>query len=230
MIKRGAGNIEFILSFILFISFTAAALYFFNPVRELKSGEASRDYVINTIIKNTSVDLDSYSIVINTADLSKKDFNVNIPGISSQKNAKVVDYYGAILDSKRGGENVCFTRNNGENFSTIYLSDDIDENNGACSGSTDYTLASSSSNRVISEKKVMQLREAYYANYSLLKKQLDVPEGFEFSFSLEFSNGENITVERSGPLRGEIFSNTKIKEVLRKRGTSQFGYLTVRVW
>jgi hypothetical protein len=51
-----------------------------------------------------------------------------------------------------------------------------------------YQIASSSTDKIISESRIAML--AYYVNhgnYSLVKEQLNIPAGVDFSFRLEFS-------------------------------------------
>jgi hypothetical protein len=229
MEKRGASNIEFILAFMLFAGFLVTILYLYNPTKDLSAMESSRDYVMNKIIKNTSIELDAYSIVI--TETATGDIQVNIEGIDTTKNVRAVDYYGKPMTAVRSGDNICLARS-AENFATLYFSEDLDEITGSCSSpsSINYRIASSITSEVISEKRILLLNNSYYSNYPLLKEQLGIPESVEFSFSLEFPDGETINAERAKPLSGEVFSETKLREVLRKEGSSKFGYLTVQIW
>ncbi|HLF54051.1 MAG TPA: hypothetical protein VI544_02630 [Candidatus Nanoarchaeia archaeon] len=229
MKKRGAGNVEFILSFILFISFTMAALYFFNPIQNTQNLESSKNYVINVIIENTSVELDTYSIIIHDSS-DAQSIEVSLSEIDAGKKVRVVDYYGSTMDSKRDDGQICFKRVNDENFATIYFSEDIDGSEGACGGNPDYKMGSSINSKVISEKRILQLKNAYYKDYSSLKSLFNIPKNLDFSFSFEFPNGEIISAETDVLLRREVFSDTKTKEILREDGTTLFGYLTVKVW
>jgi hypothetical protein len=228
MEKRGASNIEFILAFMLFAGFLVTILYLYNPTKDLSAMESSRDYVMNKIIKNTSVELDSYSIVITE---TTGNIQINIEGIDPTKKVGAVDYYGKPMTAVRSGDNICLART-AENFATLYFSEDLDEIIGGCSSpsSISYRIASSITSGVISEKRLLQLKDFYSSDYSSLKEQLDIPESVEFSFVLEFPDGETINAERTGPLSGEVFSETKLREVLRKDGSSIFGYLTVQIW
>ena len=230
MKKKGAGNIEFILAFILFVSFTAAAIYFFNPTKNVQNLESARGYVTNILLENVSVELDSYSVIIDASD-NVNDLKVSISDIASDKNVRVVNYSGNEMSSKRHSNNVCFTRDNEEKFVTLYFSEDLDDGGDeACSRSTDSRIASSMSTRVISEKRFRQLKENYNASYSSLKEHFNIPAGMDFSFSLEFPGDETISAEKAVPLRREVFSDTEIKEILRNSGNLTFGYLTVKVW
>lgn len=231
MKNRGAGNIEFILAFVLFVSFTATALYFFSPVKNVQTLESSREYVEGAIVANASVELESYSIIIDE-DNHENNIEVSLPGISSTKSVRAVGYYGNLLESKRetNSDRVCFSRSQ-ERLIALYFSEDIEGEWGGCSGSAEgYEIASSTRANAISEKKILQLKERYSTNYSLLKKELGVPSGIDFSFSFEFPDNENITAERAIPLRREVFSDVQTKEILRENGELVFGYISVKVW
>ncbi len=232
MNKRGVSNIEFVLAFIMFVGFVVAALYFFNPTRNLKAVELSRDYVANEIIKNCSVELDSYSIIVNSYETKLK---VSIPGIASNKRARVEDYYGAKLTAAREGDRVCFQRKNAEfkDFVTVHFSEDFEEREDIdCSGISEegYSVASSAKENVISENRMIKLIENYDNDYESLKKALNVPDNIDFSFTLEFPGGYEMSAEKKTPLRVEIFSETELREVIKQNGESEFAYLTVRVW
>lgn len=222
MEKRGATNIEFIMAFVLFAGSLTVIFYFFNPVSDVRSMESSKDYVMNTIITNTSVEVDSYSIILEGSSVG-----VNIPGTSGM-NAKVVDYYDRPLDSEKHGSSVCFSCT--EKLAVIYFSEDIDGAPGSCTETAgEYQIASSSNNSIISEKRILGLKDNY-EDYSSLKEQMGIPASMDFSFTLEFSADDSIIAAQDETGRGEVFSETVLKEVLRKDGTSQFGYLTVSVW
>jgi hypothetical protein len=122
MHKRGVSNLEFILAFVLFAGFTVAALYFFNPVKNLKDMDYSRDYTLSKIIENTSVELDSYSIVITESAPSK----MKIGGLEIVSNVSAIHYDGSIIDSSKMGDNICIDRDiSGREIITLYFSKDI---------------------------------------------------------------------------------------------------------
>lgn len=228
MNRKGASNIEFVLSFILFAGFVVSALYFFNPTTSSKSMTVSGDYASNEIIKNTSVELSSYSVVVSSSEI---DIMISLPGADGGKGVKVEDYNGRQVPSKRYGDEICVMReSSSQTFLVMRFSEDIQGISGPCTGGTGYEIASSTTDSVISEKRIKKLNEMYNRDYAALKKQLDMPENIDFSFSLVFSNGDTISAERNKPARAEVFSQTKIEEILMEDGTSQFGRLTVSIW
>lgn len=230
MNKKGAGNIEFILAFLLFISFTAATIYFFNPVKSKTSLESSVDYVFNEIVRNASVEIDSYSIVIREMNINN--INITISGIASNKKVLAFDYDGNSMRAERNGDVVCIEKNN-KNFSTLYFSEDINEKpvQSDCLLTTNYKISSSLTSDILSERRIRDLSSLYSSNYNQLKEQFNIPANLEFSFSFVFPNElDKIEGGRKAPLRAEVFSTSKAKEILRENGDVQFGSLTVSVW
>lgn len=235
MKKRGAGNIEFIMAFLLFISFTAATIYFFNPVNSETSLESSMDYIFNEIARNASVVLDSYSIV--NLQEPPSSVTIKIDDISSNKKIRAVDYYGGELGSGRKSDRefcVDIANMGDVKFVNLYFSEDITPSSSiACTSDLNeeqYKISSSLTNGVLSEKRIKYLNETYHLNYNRLKAQLNIPANLEFSFSFVFPNGDRIEGGRKAPLRAEVFSTSKAREVIRENGEVQFGSLTVGVW
>ena len=73
------------------------------------------------------------------------------------------------------------------------------------------------------------MKNEYDSSYSSLKTKLNIPNGIDFSFSLDFPT-YSIIAERDKPLRAEIFSETKLKEVLKTNGAFEFAYITSKIW
>jgi len=226
MHKRGMSGLEFILAFVLFVGFTVAALWIFNPVGSPKTLEYSGEYTLKKIISNTSVGLESYSIAI-PVDADK--ILIYVSGINSNKGVSAVDYSGQILSSAKSGGGYCIGVNN-KKFVNLYFSEDIISGSDSSCNSGEYEVASSLNESVISEKRISSLKASYESNYLELKNQLGIPNEVDFSFSLEFSTNDKISAGNVKSF-GEIFSKTERKEVLREsNGIPQFGQLTVKVW
>jgi hypothetical protein len=234
MQKRGATNIEFVLAFVLFAGFIATILYLFNPIRTTGIPETTRSYIVNEIVSNVSVKLDSYSVTIPAA-VSDEVIAVNISGEDGGMKSRVENYYGSQFKSERVGDIVYFNRTSRtEGFASVKLSEDFKVGAGVSNKPNlypiHYKIASSSSDEVISEIRVRKLNESYYGDYNDLKKQLGIPDNIDFSFVLTMADGFKITAEKGIPLRAEVFSENVLKEILREDGVSEFGDLTVKIW
>ena len=228
MKRKGAGNVEFILAFVLFSGFTITALYLFNPFVNTTSLTSTRDYVEGAIISNSSVELESYSVIITGGN----DVMIDFPKVSQNKGVVVLNYSDNLTNSQRDSlGRVCFTKQSSEKFFMVSFSEDIvGGTKPTCTGSASYRLGSSVSDKLLSEKRILQIKNSYYSDYSALKQQLDIPPNVDFAFSFKFKDGQVIEGTRSIPLRTDVFANTKIEEILRTNGKSEFGYLTVSVW
>jgi hypothetical protein len=231
MKKRGAGNIEFILSFVMFAGFVVAALYLFNPVKDIGSMDSARAYVFDTISKNASIKLDSHSIKVISMTARQGVVGIELAGFPERK-VRAEDYYGKKLDAYKSGTSV-YVRSGGKDFMVLKFAEDFEESAPFTRRAIDpseYQIASSISGEVLSEKRIIQLNESYWKDYAFLKKALGIPSNVDFSFSLEFSNGNAIKAERAAAVRREVFSETRMLEVLKKDGTSEFAYLMVKIW
>ena len=72
MEKRGVSNIEMVISFLMFIGFTFAALLLFNPTSSNdRMVDSSLNYAINAIVQNASIDIISYSVKLTAPDDAK---------------------------------------------------------------------------------------------------------------------------------------------------------------
>jgi hypothetical protein len=183
---------------------------------------------------NASVEVYSYSVKMETSGSCSGDIiAVSAPATGSGKNARVEDYYGAALLSKKSGGNVVFERGS-NNFAVVKFSEDFDAGNLTkeitVTGTNCYTIASSYSSKALSEKKILEMNRSYYADYNALKKKLNIPENINFGFTLKFDNNKMIVAEREAPLRVDVFSETSRTEIIKKDGSSEFGQFVIRTW
>lgn len=235
MEKRGIGHIEFILSFILFITFAIFAIAIFNPIKTSKLTDSALPYATSEIIKNTSVDLTIYSVKIKPGiPLGQTVIAVGLQVISPEDNVRVENYDGKVLPSKKAGNTVYFEFGS-ENFVLIKLSKDLEPYAPAPSetpavNTAYYEIASSSVEKIISEKRLLALNKSYYENYETIKSNLKTPAQINFAFSTTFSEQDKIISQREIPGSVEVFSYSKRTEILRKNGNSVFADFGVNIW
>jgi hypothetical protein len=235
MNKRGISHIEVLLSFLIFIGFVIFALYFFSPIKTSRLVESSTSYAFNEIIEVSSVEVEIYSASL--TGLSPV-VEVTLPSSLVNANARVENYLGVELPSSKQGDTICFEGTNagygsgGDGFVTIKLSEDLEPNipGASCPGVASYTLASSSSNKVLSEKRVLELKTSYDGNYVALKQSFNLPGRVEFGFLVEFDDGRTINAMRGRQSNVEIFSDMERIEILSVSGNVEFADLTVEIW
>jgi hypothetical protein len=233
MNKKGAGHIEFILSFILFVGVVTFAIFFFNPAADSKVVGSTLPFVFSEFKKNVNVEMDMFSIVINK-DLAKGEvISVEIKEVDLEKNIRVEDYKGSVLNSVRAGDIVSFNFNK-EDFVFVKFSEaftsPVPPSKTAPEKESYYEIASSSSRELISEEKVMELKELYESDYEASKERFNLPPGLDFSFVLAFSNEDFISAQRDIPAGVEIFSKIRREEVLREEGGLAFADLSIAIW
>ncbi len=233
MNKRGASHIEVILSFVLFIGVVGFALYFFSPVNNSTLVDSSLYYAFKEFFNNVSVGVETYSTKINTSQ-SINIIAVNIsPAISANNNVRVETYDGNVLPSRRQGEIVYLDRQ-GSNFTKIKFSQDFTPYQGFAGSapldSNNYTIASSTIEDIISEKRVVSLNSSYNLDYTEVKKNFDLPNTIDFSFDLRFSQNDFISPNEIRPENVEIFSENRKEQILRNNGGIGFADLRVTIW
>lgn len=228
MNKRGISHVEVIFAFVLFITFVAGAIYFINPTRSDQSGEIASRYALDSIITNASSSLIRYSFVVkdNSPNIVKFELSSSYSGL----NAIAKTEAGDLLRSKRAGNEV-YVDLNSNNFTNIELSDAFDSNNSDIKGGqpSKYDVASITSEKVISEKKIYDLEESYYSDYSEMKNDLGIPTGNDFSFYLIYD--ENNKIEANSNSTGiSRYAYERNVKVAKANGQIKFGVLRVLVW
>lgn len=233
MNKRGAANVEVVLAFVLFITVMGFAIYFFNPVKSSGKGETASTYALDDIIKNASVKMTEYSVVLNP----NSPIAIRISNQNAGYGAYAENYAGNKLGLNRtidGSGDIIYINPMGNNFTTIRISEDISPGYvhipPASSGPGLYKIASVSSEEILSEKRILQLKQSYYGDYKTLKSSLGVFSNNDFSFSLVFGDGDKIEAGSEIPGALNVFVHEKSIRVLRTDGRIKFGTLIVKIW
>lgn len=234
--KRGISHIEVILSFVIFVGFLTFALFFFNPLDSSRVLDSSLFYAFDEISNNVSIMLESYSIALN--DTQNLPLVVSLPLPTDIDNAKVrVETYGgenltSEYDHTNG--NVIFHRDNVNNdFVIIRFSQDFE--NGEVGdpqilSPENYTISSSDTKTIFSEKSVLALNNTYYTNYDSLREDFNLPRRIDFGFSLIFSGDDKIIVEIEIPPNIEVVANQERVEIIRSTGEIVFADFIVKIW
>lgn len=236
MNKKGAGHIEVIVAFILFVGFLIFGLYFFNPLDSKRVLDSSLSYSAEEVMSNVSTNVAHYSIVVSELvddviielPLSRG----NIPG----SGVTVMGLDGTSFKKNIANTRLVIDRQQANNrFFTVTFGDFRPSLTplppGTVLSLTDgYSISSSSVDEIIGEKEVRALKVAYETNYDMLKKEFNIPGRVDFDFSLDFSDGTSIEATRSVPEGIEVVVSEASREVLREDGSIVFATLVVRVW
>ena len=90
MEKRGLSHIEVILSFFIFVSFVLFAIYFFSPSKTSRIVDSSLSYTLDEVKKNISVELESFSVILNSSTQGDDLASVEIKGVADNTDNKIV--------------------------------------------------------------------------------------------------------------------------------------------
>ncbi len=241
MKKRGINQIEILLSFLIFIGFVVFALYFFSPFQTSRLVDSSLDYAFREITKNTTIEIESYSVKmdingLNEAKISDSDF-----GFSSFGNRQVIinDKNGVLIDSTIQNNNILFFNSGliyapdpANAFATFMFSEDFNAGTFGTGGAFVNSISIISLDRikVLSEKRFIALNLSYYSDYAAVKTDFNLPSRTNFEFTLKFDSTDLIEAKKSIPQGVEIFASSKRVEVMRLDGTTKFADLIIKVW
>lgn len=241
MKKAGAGHIEVIISLILFVGFILLAFYFFSPIDTSRTLKSSLTYAFRELSANFSTSLESYSIRINTDDPQPEIIGVTLAQ-SSAKKIRVENYLGDVLPSYHQGNNIYFNRMRSGtlyDFAIVRLNEDfvepqsLDPTSLPAINNATYSVSSSESRTVLSEKRIRELASSYSSSqskYNSLKTDFNLPNRVDFSFNVQFSPGDEVDAQIPIQENLEVFSDRQKVEVIRQSGESAFAYLTIKVW
>jgi len=245
MNKRGISHIEMLLSFLIFAGFVIFALYFFSPFNASRLIESSLTYAKIEMIKNTTIEIESYSIsldVSNSNDLNSV-VQIEIEDYDASKEVQAKNRNGDIVLAEGVGSSnhIKFNTSNvydtdpTKGFAIFRFGEGLIENPPPGGGGNNmigtYTIISSEKEKFISESRIINLKTAYEKNYESVRNAFNLPSRANLEFEVAFSTTEKISAQR--PLRPqseEMFVNSKRIEVLRNTGEIQFADLKVRVW
>ena len=236
MEKRGAGHVEMILAFVLFVGFVGFALFFFRPTNTDRLVDTTLTYAFSEIEKNTSTEMDVFGVKRSEGSPDKIIIRVETSEISDVKNVRAEDVDGNVLPSERNGINVELHWE-GEEFAFLKFNEDFDEGNipkrrgggPLVHDESYYEIISSNSREVFSEKRFLGLKDSYEQDYYDVKKKFNLPNRVNWGAVLVLSDNV-IRMEREIPEGLDVFANSKRLEILRSDGTLEFGELSVKIW
>lgn len=229
--KRGSGHLEMILSFLLFVGFIGATIYFINPFENKSDLTPSLDKLQKNILKKTEIEVNRYSIKLVKELPSGSWIKIKIP-MKLEECAFVLDYYGNPSDSTCDQSGVTFQINI-EKFYQIYVSEDIDKKNIVITDYVEdedaYQIVGVLDQTMISEKKLKDLASEIDSNYQETKKELGVDLKYDFSFE-SFSGNNKIIGNVNNPTNFEVYRKTIRQEFLYQSGNRGYEILGVSIW
>ena len=232
MRKEGVSHIEVVLSMILFITVLLTLFYFFSPIDESKVASSTLSYAWDSIITSSSTDLVTYSIKVNgTLAAELITFEINNNQIQNF-GVHAENVQGNRIEGNRTGNRICVNRSM-EEYVTLKFSSGFDENPiYGCPALNEsfYAVGFVDKSLLVSERKMLDLNQSYYSDYSSLKSSLNIPGNIDFAFDLVFDNGYEIKADKNVPAGVQAYAKSNRFEVLKTDGGVSIATLIVKAW
>ena len=235
MKKRGAAHIEMITAFVLFFGFVFFLLLILKPYETTSISETVVSGVHDSFEKQTRTNLTQVFLMADAGDFSGDCFYVIFPQeIFNQdlslSRSYVTDLGGMKFDSRLFSGQLNIKDSGNARYYRVYLSPDFpdDSSVSGCVLPEDYTLGGIVEQQIISYNKLIEMSGKYYEDYDLLKRELRVPEVYDFLIVVG-GIGE-ADMEIFVPPEGDVIANEYIAEVLYPNGTIVTTDVSIKVW
>src|SRR3989339_733465 len=220
--KRGS-HVGFILSFVIFVLFILFLYTTIQPAIKIqKEKTLFIDYLKDVLVENFTVNLTTITIKINATVNPNKD----CISLKDENNSKLsYEFQGKDLE--------ILTGKNFSGFLKIYSSIGIQNKSSppivGCEPLFNVTPSIIRVDEYITQKKIMDLKDAYESNYEAVKEFFNIPPGTEFGFSFILANGTRIETE-NGDLSTSVYVQEYSIKYLDLEGNIKFGFLNIKVW
>ncbi|MCK4650477.1 hypothetical protein KAT36_04580 [Candidatus Pacearchaeota archaeon] len=233
MEKRGAAHFEMIIAFTFFIAF----VFFLFMVLQPQISTSLFDPVVVGIQDNfekaVSVNLGSIFLMANYSG-PKSCFYFDFPSDTfvlnfSDASSLVMDLDGKEVNSSFGGGRLSI--NKGEEFFRVQISSEFsNEVLSGCKVVDPYGLGSVIEREVVSYSKLVGVRDRYFDDYEMLKRELKVPGIFDFAI-VPYDLSEIYMLPVDGIPEGvSVLAQDKVFEVLKEDGNLSNERISFRVW
>jgi len=218
--KKGS-HIEFVLSFLIFVS---AIVFIYVIVGSLIPKEFSEKNVLDSLSENILDELNSETLVLRVNSVGSC-VQIVKPEFSEEGFVLATDDSG-LVDSFVD-ENYIYSAGTG--FIKIYYSDAIEESDSFAVDECDLVLLDSVRNeKNFFEKSIIDLMNNFSEDSDGLKTRLDVPSGINFDLYFEYEEGVSLGFERD--VNAGIYSRDLHLFYVSVEGIEKEGLLRVRVW
>jgi len=233
MKNKKATHVETIFSFIFFITFISFLFLFLKYPSTLEENKKFSLEILENSIKNqTTEELIKIYITNSSPQNSEDCMFIN----DSSLNVSLLNYYGldendTTLDLKRETNFIYLEWLTNSSFFVIYYSkynftNHSLTNNLNCQEAIIKTVIKSEK---IFEKNLLNLFEDYNQNYSYTRKQLNIPEKYEFNIQFKYENGTEIG-KKINETKSDIYVKEISIEYLNDEIIEKKGVLKIYIW
>ena len=238
--KKGS-QVEFVVSFILFVAFIAFAYALLSSkVDTGQSKQNSLESAEANIMSMISDNLTITSINANTPSQGSCFEFMGISGSLGLSNTMIAENgSGTIFPAYSDGTNLYITRlDQGSDFFRVYSSPEFAPApaiSGSCmqlsegTEGSSYAIGISKNYSYAFEQKIGQLFSSYSTDYAGLKKEVQVFPDDDFGMKFRYSNGTVITAGGTNSTIS-VFADTVPVEYVNSTAVIQQGKLEIDVW
>ncbi|MDP3986621.1 MAG: hypothetical protein Q8P81_00140 [Nanoarchaeota archaeon] len=232
--KRGS-HIGIVLSFVIFITSVIFIYAIIQPAVKRNDNQNLIESVKTNIIKESSANLTTGSIFITeeSEDCVQLTQFFTKTGTSKKIVAKTIS--GEVINIGSVNEQPAHLRAQvGEELLfTFYASDEFEEITplGLACNEKEFSLNALRTERIIFEKKILELIQEYKTNYTGLRETLGMSGANGFGFEFIYNNGTQIVTEERNVPKISIYTRDFPTEYLEDKDTSKkAGILRVKIW
>jgi hypothetical protein len=220
--KKGAvSHLEMIISFTLFIF---VVLFILAYIRPYKVSSLSDSIIVS--LKDSF--LDKYSANLTEIFLKSdtlKCFSLDFSNLNLYNQGIFVKSTDGIR-AEAGFDNNVLTVNSNKNFFYVLISDEFPENKiSACQISENYAFGSIKNKKIISSKKLNELKKEYIGDYDNLKMKMGVPKSINFAIIFN-----DTILQKNIPEKTEVISRAYNLEVLNELGEIYNLEFIFKIW
>ena len=227
--KTGAAHLEMIISFLFFIGFVFFSLTVLRPYDVTTLSSSVIAGLHDSFEEKIHTNLTNVFLKANYTGPSSC-FYVSLPlGIFKYKftNSLVKSVSDVEISSGFTSDNLNI--NSGEIFHKVAISPEFDDDDlNGCGPLANYSLGSIIERRVSSYNSLIDMSDRYANDYENLKKDLNVPEVFDFGIICK--ELPEINMERLVPSLGDVVARDYVLEVLKDTGEVINARFTIKVW
>lgn len=236
--KKGAAHIEMISSFILFFGFVLFIVIVLRPQQDISLiSWSSVSSVYDSFEMEAKTNLTSVFLIADSSLIvspSGTCFYVELRGLQEVvfkypiTNSYVTDLAGNKISSYISSGNLNL-ENNDKKYYKVFISPDF-ESSGltSCDSLDKYQLGSILEREVMSEKRVLEIKNSYFSDYENLKNNLGVSDSYDFAIT--FEDLPSLDMKGFVSEQGDIFSREFVSELLLSNGTLINSRINVAIW
>jgi len=248
--KRGFSNVEFVISFALFVMFVFFVFILLNPFRDYSVNNINMDLIQEKLINNVSVELKKISIQVkpdayvsghghgggggggHTSDCIKFSYD----DLDAEDNVIARKSDGTVVSSELDHSNNKIIIADDEQFYYIYASSNFaaPSSSLSCSNNIDkteglYSLGLYEEDKIISYGILTEIANKYESNYNGLRGDLDITD--DFGFVIYSSDGEEmVRALKSAPTRFQVSAKNIPTTIMYENGTFEEVLMNLRIW